>query len=409
MALLDVRPDRVVAPARRTVVGITVFWVGLSVAGDGVTTLVLPRSVLDLAGEHRQATIVGLVGFLGIVAGLVVQPLAGAASDRLRARWGRRGFLLGGCALIVAALGAYGAAGSIATVGVAFVALQAAASVAQAPQQALLPDLVPARRHGACAGWKGAADVGGAFVAFALLAPLLAHGSVDLALVAVALLVVATAVAAVTLVREPAVPVAPRTIAPQRFRPREHPAFTRTVVARFLFLLATFGVGRFFVLYVADRLGVDADTAVEQAGWLLAALALATAAGSPYAGRLADRYGAPRVMVAGAVTGAVGVLLLVPARSPLAMLGGGLVMSAGSAAFATANWAHTARLAPPEAAGRFLGIANVGTAGAAAMAGAFGPLIDSAGFAALFVAAAVAYTAAALVARPLRALREEPA
>ena len=44
---------------------------------------------------------------------------------------------------------------------------------------------------------------------------------------------------------------------------------------------------------------------------------------------------------------------------------GGL-MALGSAAFAAANWALTADVAPPHEAARFLGLANIGTTGAEA-------------------------------------------
>jgi hypothetical protein len=68
----------------------------------------------------------------------------------------------------------------------------------------------------------------------------------------------------------------------------------------------------------------------------------------------------------------------------------------------------TADLAPQEEAGRFFGLANFGTAGAAAAAGLFGPLVDWAnrfspgsGYPALFVLAALVFMASVL---PLRSL-----
>jgi hypothetical protein len=86
-------------------------------------------------------------------------------------------------------------------------------------------------------------------------------------------------------------------------------------------------------------------------------------------------------------------------------------MALGSAAIAAANWAYNADVAPADEAARFLGLANVGTAGAAAAAGLFGPLVDwgnrmgpGAGYTALFISAGLAFIASALalrgVARP---------
>jgi len=58
-----------------------------------------------------------------------------------------------------------------------------------------------------------------------------------------------------------------------------------------LFLLGTYAVGRFFLYFVADRLGIPRLQAADEAGSLLAGLALATALASPAAGWLADRHG----------------------------------------------------------------------------------------------------------------------
>src|SRR5690349_15323832 len=84
--------------------GVSVFWLGLSMLGDGVNTLVLPKLLLDVGSESGRATTLGLLTSVGLVAGMLVQPLAGAWSDRLRPRWGRRGTLGCGVALMLASL-----------------------------------------------------------------------------------------------------------------------------------------------------------------------------------------------------------------------------------------------------------------------------------------------------------------
>jgi CrcB protein len=167
----------------RTLVGISVFWLGLSALGDSFSVLVVPVRLASLADPGSLATTIGLITFAGLLAGMLIQPLAGAISDALYPRIGRRGMLAVGAVLIVATLLAFGASGNIAGVFAAFVLVQIAASVAQAPQQALLPDLVTEGRRGVAAGLKGLADVGGAFVGFLVLGLLLATGDVAPALV----------------------------------------------------------------------------------------------------------------------------------------------------------------------------------------------------------------------------------
>jgi hypothetical protein len=71
-------------------------------------------------------------------------------------------------------------------------------------------------------------------------------------------------------------------------------------------------------------------------------------------------------------------------------------MSVGTAAFVVPNWAAMTALAPAPEAGRVLGLANIATGGAAAVAGLLGPIIDFAGFGVVLTIAA-ALTAAAVL------------
>jgi len=58
------------------------------------------------------------------------------------------------------------------------------------------------------------------------------------------------------------------------------------------------------------------------------------------------------------------------------LLGFGSVLGVGIGLFLTSNWALATRLAPGEAAGKFLGFTNLATAGSGAVARLTGPLID---------------------------------
>ena len=99
-------------------------------------------------------------------------------------------------------------------------------------------------------------------------------------------------------------------------------------------------------------------------------------------------------MVGGAIAAAVGISLLIPPLGLAGLAAGGVVMSVGTAAFITANWAATTSIIPAPDAGRLMGIANLGTAVAAAVAGLAGPLIDLVGFAPTLIVAALVSAAA---------------
>jgi Na+/melibiose symporter-like transporter len=272
---------------------------------------------------------------------------------------------------------------------------------------------------------KSFMDIGGAMIGFVLLGQLLGSGQPGLAVTVMGGMMLAALALTVLLVREPrveAAPVNPAAAArrsPFRVDLRRHPQFLWLVVSRFFFLLGTYAVGRFLLLFVANRLGLSPENAAAAAGSLLAGLALVTVVTAPLAGWAADRVGRTPLMAFGALVSAVGVLGYIFAGGLGQIFVFGCLLSLGSAAFASANWAMTADVVPQAEAARYFGIANFGTAGAAAAAGLFGPLVDGVnrassggGFAALFAAAALAFVISAVSLRGLRnpaALLADPA
>jgi MFS family permease len=428
MAINSTDPGAITAPpwpglarGARLLLGISIFWLPLSLLFDGMSTLVVPAVLLGLVGEGSRATLLGLITAAGLLSGMLVPPLAGAFSDRLQPHWGRRPVLATGAGLIVVGLGVFNAAQGILLVLVGYLLVQTAASVAQAALQGFLPDLVPIEWRGCASGIKGFMDLGGSLLGFVLLGALLGRGSATAALLAIAGIVVTMLVLTLALVREPqsaAKATVPRVSLLDAFRldVRRHQAFAGLVVSRFLFLLGSYAVGRFLLFFVADRLGLRPDAAAEQAGGLLAALTLLTLLSVPPGGWLADRFGRRPLMLAGAGLSAVGTGLLAFANSATLILLFGGLMALGSSAFYGANWAMIADLAPPAEAGRFYGLANIGTAGAAAAAGLLGLVVDQGngvapglGYTALFVAAAGAFVASAVALRGVAAADRPPA
>jgi MFS family permease len=389
----------------RMLIGISVFWLSLSWLTDGLNTLILPTMVAERADPGTAATVLGLVTLVGLALALLIQPLAGQVSDQLHLRWGRRGMIVLGSAGALLALVLLGSAPGLVTLAAAYVGLQVCVSIAQAAQQGYIPDLVPGPRRGLASGWKGFMDLAGAMLGFVVIGQLAGSGDPQPALIAVGAALIFGLLLTVVLTREPTRPVPvverlPGLADAFRLDLRRHHDFVVLVISRFLFLLGTYAVGRFFLYFVADRLGIPRPEAADEAGGLLAGLALITALASPAAGWLADRRGRVPVMVAGSLLGAVGAGLLATAETQGSILLFGGLMALGSGAFATANWAQVADLAPPHEAGRFLGIANLGTGGALAAAGLLGPVLDQAGSAStgyslLFACAALCMLASA--------------
>jgi MFS family permease len=391
----------------RLLAGISIFWLGLSMLSDGMNTLILPLHVNRLAAANHQATVLGLLTFFGLLAAALIQPVAGAVSDKLYPFLGRNKFIGIGLILSVVSLFFFATLQSLMGVIASYLAVQVSSSIAQAGQQALIPDLVDEDRRGLAAGWKGFMDLAGAMIGFVLLGQLLGANRLSLAIGIVASTLVVLYILAVLLTPEDrsnrqtkyrthAIPL--REVF--RLDMRRQGDFIRLILSRFLFLLGIYSTGRFLLLFIAERLGLSADQAAEQAGTLLAGLALITILASPIAGWLADRAGRVPLMIAGAFLSALSSLLLIKSGNTSQILLFGGLMSLGSAAFSAGSWALLADLVPKAGSARFFGLANLSVAGAAAAAGLFGPMIDwveplfpGYGFSALFVFASLAFLA----------------
>ena len=163
----------------RLLFGISIFWLALSVLFDGINTLVLPLEVGLLASQNNQATILGYLTFFGLLAGALVQPIAGAFSDRLQPILGRKGFIGLGLLLSLVSLFLFAAFQSLAGIMLGYLAVQVSASIAQAGQQGLIPDLVHENRRGLASGMKGFMDLTGAMIGFVILGQFLGAGGVQ--------------------------------------------------------------------------------------------------------------------------------------------------------------------------------------------------------------------------------------
>jgi MFS family permease len=366
-----------------------------------------------LASQNNQATLLGLLTFVGLLAGALIQPIAGAFSDQLQPILGRKGFIGIGLLISLISLFFLAVVKSLAGIMLGYLAIQVSASIAQAGQQGLIPDLVSEKRRGLASGMKGFMDLTGAMLGFVILGQLLGSGGALPAIGMIGGFLVTAYLLAILLTPEDKLNTgkAVKANTPSlakifRLDLSRQSDFIHLIVARFLFLLGIYGTGRFLLFFVADRLGLSENQAAQQAGTLLAGLALITILASPFTGWLADRIGRVPLMIAGAILSAVSALLLVRAGSASQILLFGGLMSLGSAAFAGGSWALLADLVPKEESARYFGLANFSTAGSAAVAGLFGPVIDGVdrvypgmGFSVLFMLASIAFLASAI---PLR-------
>jgi MFS family permease len=363
------------------------YFFGMSFMWNAIHPIVLPALLLSYVDESLKNTYFGIMTFVGLVLAMLVQPIAGGLSDTTRSRWGRRRpWLFVGNVLCLVCLGGMAIAGSFWGLVVAYICLQIASNCAHGPAQGLIPDLVPEKQHGLASGIKSLADMLGLVVA-SFVAGQLMSGDDPLGAFAVigAALAIGTAATLLTTERNTQESItgklsdSPQTGKKNPIRElvadlARQPGFAWLIVSRLLILLGIYAVQSFVQYYLRDVMRVANPP--EATGNLLTTLGLPLTLAVFPAGFLSDRLGRRRMnLVAGAIV-TLGILPLAFAVSMTQVSILAALIGIGTGVFLSANWALATDLIPQQEAGKYLGLTNLATAGAGALARLGGPLID---------------------------------
>ncbi len=368
---------------------ITIFGFALAALWGSLHTIIIPTRLLDFVAASEKSTYLGLLTFAGLMLAIIVQPIAGAISDRSGFNWGRRRpFILAGTVVAVLFLSGIGWCGSYLAFFVIYCLLQMASNTAQGPYQAFIPDLVPQGKRGLASGVKSFLEIGGGV---ALLYPIAIFmdrfsaggGTSWLWLSLAALGVVLLAAMTITMLTVKERPGGGRVQLPLfstiyksfKINVRAHRDFIWFIVSRLFIMMAFTTLQTFALYFLMDVVGVP-DPAAATARFSIVAIAGMLIVAYP-AGRLSDRIGRRPIALTAGLLGAVGIALIFLSQHDitLIMLCGGLVgISFG--AFMSSNWALATDLAPKGEEARYLGLTNLATAGGAALARLIGPVID---------------------------------
>ncbi len=364
---------------------VTLFSLALGVVSNTLEPAVLGHKVLELVPGQKN-TALGFTTFAGLIVAVAWQPIIGAWSDRTRSPWGRRApyfiagtFLVAGCLYAIALAPAFG----VVVAGVLL--LQLASNTVQGPWQALIPDQVPAGQRGAASGLKAAFDILAFVLGRQISGRLVAAGSVLGAVTAASGLFVVALVLTLAAARErpaglppappqPAVGTLARSFSVDW---KAHPAFAWWFVNRFLFWGGFIALNTFLLFYMIDVVQMGEAEAQRFVGNMSTVIGLVLLVVTLPSGWLADRVGRrPLVALAGLIAAAgTGMVLVV--RTPGLITAAGAIIGLGVGIFLSANWALVTDLVPEAEAARYLGIANIATAGGSGFARLLGgALID---------------------------------
>jgi len=366
---------------------ITIFGFALTAMWSSLHTFVLQVRLLDFVAESQKNTYLAILTFAGLILAMLVQPIAGAISDRWGFSWGRRRpYILVGTALVILLLPGIGLANSFITLLIVYCLLQISSNTAQGPFQAFIPDLVPGKKRGVAAGVKGLLEIVGGLVLVRFIFYLMGRyfageGGLwlwsSLSLLDVVLL--GALLATIFMVKEkPWTGGSPPPLLPTLYKSfkidvKANPGFVTFLVSRLLIIMAMATLQTFAFYYLIDVVGTDPG---QVTGDLLIVAGICLI-GSVYpAGWLSDRIGRRPVIIASGLLGALGILLLLLVHSYTALMVSGALLAISGGAFFSSNWALATDLVPKGEEARYLGLANLATAGGSALARLIGIAID---------------------------------
>jgi MFS family permease len=372
--------------------GVTILGFALTLVSNTLEPAVLGRKVIELVPEGRN-TALGLTTFAGLIVAILVQPIVGVFSDRTRSRWGRRlPYMAAGTAMVIACLFLISGAPVFTLVVVGLLLIQLASNTVQGPWQALIPDQVPDSQRGQASGLKAMLDIL-AFVVGRLVAgqlvgrfdewgPAAVYAAVSVPAV---VYIVALAITAWSAREGPeAAEVAPQRTVGQALRAtfsvdfRAHPAFGWWFANRTLFWAGFLALNTFLLFYLIDVVGMSEGGAQKFIGTLSTILGGALVLVSIPSGWLSDRIGRKPLVVLAGILAAIGTAVLLAVRSEALLTVAGLIIGASVGTFLAANWALVTDIVPKQEAARYLGVANIATAGGSAIARFLGgALIDT--------------------------------
>ena len=357
------------------------YWLGVSFMWSALHPLLLPAIMLNYVPETQKNTWLGLLTFTGLVVAALIQPLAGTISDGWRSRWGRRrpliviGTLFDFVFLSILAWG-----GGFLWLVIGYLGLQLSSNIAHGSAQGLLPDRVPIKQMGVASSLKTLFDMTALIIASLAAGRLLDPEGQNPIPIIFAISIALTLGLLTTIFGTPEEPThgaqrgIPKLRDVFRINLSANRAYWWLIAQRFLFLIGIYGLQAFIQYYLRDVLRVS--NPVKMTGDLLASLTLALVALALAGGWLSDRFGAKRILSIAGWLSAVGLILLMMARTPETLALYSIFIGAGLGLFLTANWALASRLAPSGEGGKFLGLTNLATAGAGASARLAGPLVD---------------------------------
>ena len=307
-------PTREVSP--KFVWGLVVAQFVFFVALLGPAIIGIGVKVQAIVPDAEKAPALATVAGFGALFAVIGNVLFGRLSDRTTSRWGRRRpWIVAGTVVMTIAFVVMATGPSVPVVTAGWCLAQLGANATLAPFVATISDQVPKFQRGSVSALLGIAQnvgiLGGTYLAqlFAKQLVILFVGPSILAIAA--MIIFAFILPDQHLKVKPARMTAQEWIGTLWLNPLKHPDFAFAWWSRFLITLATFMFTTFRLFYLQDELGLSLDRApaAVSTGVLIYTVALVVTGW--VAGKVSDRTGRRKFLVAGStLLFGIGIALL---------------------------------------------------------------------------------------------------
>ncbi|MFZ0529154.1 MAG: MFS transporter [Propionicimonas sp.] len=410
-------PAAAEAPPRPPVrLGVAMFvgpmmWVGSFM---GFNAILLPAR-LEAIAPDQKVSLVAALAVLGSIVALLANIFFGALSDLTRSRFGRRlpWIFVGSLGTFAASLGLIFTSDVTMTV-LAWCCFQFFLNAIVAPMITVIPDRVDTAFRGTFSAIYGVGAIVGVALGQIVSSRFVADPNTGMWILALVLLACAPVFAMLAPdVSNADVPRAPLSagmlLANFSFPVKGARDFYLALSGKLLFMLGTYSVLGYQLYILTDYIGLS----TAQAGDIIAIMALITLGTAllfgATAGPLSDRIGRRKILVIGAaLLAAIATTIPFFVAEPWAMIAFALIAGIGNGIYNSVDQALNYDVLPdPETAAKDLGIINMANTGGQILGPALTSVIVglTAGFGAVFIAAAGILVLSAALIKPIRKAR----
>ena len=363
---------------------ISAYWLGLTAIDAAVGLFIANRLEFDkLVPTDQVGTSQFLIGFGGIIVGILMQPTVGYISDYTISRWGRRKpYIVVGSLFDLVFLVGIAMGNSVLVLALMVLLLNVSTNTARGPFQGYVPDLVAEPQVGLASGLVGLMQVVGNVTGFLMVTLSVGFHVMPLSLLGVALVELVTMASVVVGVGK-GMPPRPRLgkswvqIAKGAWSSDilKERSFVWLLVSRLMFMMAGGLLVNFVIFFLSRAFAMTKEQANSTYIEILVVVIVANLIVIMPASRLSDRIGRKPLIWAACAVGMAGAGVVALSPSVPVALVGAFFFGASQGTFLAVDWALMTDIIPRVSAGRYMGISNVATGASTPLSTAIGGIV----------------------------------